>query len=51
MILGPIGENGFVPQVLNDLLYTGVGLQGLGLINPFHSSVGPWSVTFPGRDR
>ncbi|KAL3498306.1 hypothetical protein ACH5RR_041038 [Cinchona calisaya] len=28
------------------------GLTGLGLINPFfHSSVGPWSVTFLGRDR
>uniref|UniRef100_A0A6N2LEY8 Uncharacterized protein n=1 Tax=Salix viminalis TaxID=40686 RepID=A0A6N2LEY8_SALVM len=43
MILGPIGKNGFMPQVLNDLLYTGVGLQGLGLINPLHSSIGPWS--------
>ncbi|CAI8598723.1 unnamed protein product [Vicia faba] len=28
------------------------GLTGLGLINPFfHSKIGPWSVTFMGRDR
>ncbi|WVZ26911.1 hypothetical protein V8G54_000251 (mitochondrion) [Vigna mungo] len=28
------------------------GLTGLGLIKPFfHSKRGPWSVTFPGRDR
>ncbi|CAI8598724.1 unnamed protein product [Vicia faba] len=28
------------------------GLTGLGLIKPFfHSKIGPWSVTFPGRDR
>ncbi|KAH0446512.1 hypothetical protein IEQ34_024655 [Dendrobium chrysotoxum] len=28
MIEGPMVKNRFVPQVLNDLLYTGVGLQG-----------------------
>ena len=25
---GPIGQNGYVPQLLNDLLYPDVGLQG-----------------------
>jgi hypothetical protein len=54
MILGPIGQKWVCAAGVerSTLHRCGLKIKGLGLINPFfHSSIGPWSVTFPGRDR
>ncbi|KAF4349935.1 hypothetical protein G4B88_002357 (mitochondrion) [Cannabis sativa] len=52
MILGPIGQKWVCAAGVERSTLHRCGLTGLGLINPFfHSSIGPWSVTFPGRDR
>lgn len=52
MILGPIGQKWVCAAGVERSTLHRCGLTGLGLINPFfHSSRGPWSVTFPGRDR
>jgi len=52
MILGPIGKKWVCAAGVERSTLHRCGLTGLGLINPFfHSKMGPWSVTFPGRDR
>lgn len=52
MILGPIGQKWVCAGGVERSTLHRCGLTGLGLINPFfHLSIGPWSVTFPGRDR
>lgn len=52
MIDGPIGPKWVCAAGVERSTLHRCGLTGLGLINPFfHSSRGPWSVTFPGRDR
>lgn len=50
MILGPIGQKWVCAGGVERSTLHRCGLTGLGLINPFfHLSIGPWSVTFPGR--
>jgi hypothetical protein len=52
MILGPIGQKWVCAAGVERSTLHRCGLTGLGLIKPFfHSKIGPWSVTFPGRDR
>jgi hypothetical protein len=52
MILGPIGKKWVCAVGVERSTLHRCGQPGLGLRNPFfHLSVGPWSVTFPGRDR
>jgi hypothetical protein len=52
MILGPIGQKWVCAGGVERSTLHRCGQPGLGLKNPFfHLSIGPWSVTFPGRDR
>ena len=52
MILGPMGQKWVCAAGVERSTLHRCGLTGLGLINPFfHSSIGPWSVTFLGQDQ
>lgn len=52
MIPGPLSQKWVCAAGVERSTLHRCGLTGPGLINPFfHSSRGPCSVTFPGRDR